>query len=65
MVMSLMDLPSIVMSPSVGSKSLLMHFTRVDFPTPLGPMMQYRPGWSMLKVTSFSTGVDALYLKDT
>ena len=32
--------PSISTFPEVGARILFTHFTRVDFPTPFGPMMQ-------------------------
>lgn len=38
------SMPSIRILPAVGLLMPSMHLTRVDFPTPLGPMMQYRPG---------------------
>ena len=38
------DLPSTDTDPSVGFSNWFMHLTNVDFPTPLGPIMQTSPG---------------------
>ncbi len=57
--------PSISTFPDVGARILFRHFTRVDFPTPLGPIMQYSPGSSTVRLMSLIIGWLGLYPKVT
>ncbi len=50
LVISFTSRPSTITVPEEGLLILFMHFIRVDFPTPFGPRMQYRPGPSILKL---------------
>ena len=50
--------PSRVTLPESGLRSLLMHFTSVVLPTPLGPITQTSSGRSSVNDTSLRSGSD-------
>ena len=49
--------PSMVTTPFVGERILLMQCINVDFPTPFGPMIERSWGPLAYRVTFSSTGV--------